>query len=147
MRIVVPYDFGPASEKALAWAANLKARAGALPLHVIHVVNPLPVSAPDMVVVPALSERDIAELRGRLRRAVQKTDASASSEVILAPSTGRAITDAARRLEADLIAMGTHGRAGLSRLMLGSVAEYVLRHASCPVLTVRAAPPEVAQEA
>jgi nucleotide-binding universal stress UspA family protein len=145
MRIIVPYDFGPASEKALAWAANLKTSAGALPLHVIHVVNPLPVSAPDMVVVPALSERDIAELRGRLGRAVQKTDASASSEVILAPSTGRAIIDAARRLEADLIAMGTHGRAGLSRLMLGSVAEYVVRHASCPVLTVRAAPPEVAQ--
>src|SRR5438105_11382148 len=43
----------------------------------------------------------------------------------------------ARELPADLIVMGTHGRTGIGRLLMGSVAEHVMRHAPCPVLTVR----------
>jgi len=47
------------------------------------------------------------------------------------------IVETAQETEADLIVMGTHGRAGLTRLVMGSVAEDVLRHAPCPVLTIR----------
>lgn len=52
-------------------------------------------------------------------------------------SPHRAIVDAAKRLRADLIVMGTHGRTGMARVLLGSVAETVVRHAHCPVLTIR----------
>jgi nucleotide-binding universal stress UspA family protein len=48
------------------------------------------------------------------------------------------IVRVAREVEADLIVMGTHGRSGLGRLLLGSVAEQVMRHATCPVLTLKA---------
>jgi nucleotide-binding universal stress UspA family protein len=53
----------------------------------------------------------------------------------------RAIVDAAKQPGTDLIVMGTHGRTGMSRLLLGSVAELVIRHAPCPVLTVRGGKP------
>ncbi|MEZ4502797.1 MAG: universal stress protein [Dehalococcoidia bacterium] len=59
---------------------------------------------------------------------------------ILEGHPGSAIVDAARDLGADVIVMATHGRAGLGRALLGSVADHVVRHASCPVLLVR--PPE-----
>ena len=146
-RILVAYDFSPASARALAWAADLQRTAGGLPVHAVHVVNPVPaVSAPEMM-VPALTETDVSEIARALERAVQEIDAAVTSAVILAAAPGAAIVDAAKRLEADLIVMGTHGRGGFSRLVLGSVAEYVVRHAACPVVTVRSAPAEAARAA
>jgi universal stress protein A len=53
-------------------------------------------------------------------------------------AVGDIIVDAARAGGADLIVMGTHGRTGVRRLVLGSVAEHVLRHAECPVVSVHA---------
>ena len=138
-QIVVAYDFGPASEKALQWAIELQRGLGGLPVHVIHVLNPVPLLGAEAV-LPALSEDDIAEVRDELKHAVREHGVAAVTEVVVAQPTGEAILEAARRLEADLIVMGTHGRGGLRRIALGSVAEHVVRHASCPVVTVRAEP-------
>jgi len=138
-QILIAYDFGPASEKALRWAIELQRGLGALPLHVVHVLNPVPLVGAESV-LPALSEDDIAEVREELKRAVHEHGAPAITEVVVAQLTGEAILETAGRLQADLIVMGTHGRGGLRRIALGSVAEYVVRHASCPVVTVRAEP-------
>jgi universal stress protein A len=140
-RILVPYDFGSSSAKALEWAADLQGTVGGLPVHVIHVVNPLPpLISPEVVMT--LSEQDLGEIAASLKRAVQTIHIAATTELVSASSPGHAIVDAATRVKADLIAMGTHGRTGLARLVLGSVAEYVVRHAPCPVVTIRAAPAE-----
>jgi universal stress protein A len=145
-QILVPYDFSPASAKALAWAADLQRSLGDLPVHVIHVVDPLPVTAPEMLLA-VLSERDLKEIAEALSRAVRESKITATTEVILAPAAGHMIVDVARRRNIDLIAMGTHGRGGLSRLVLGSVAEFVVRHAPCPVVTVREEAADAAQAA
>lgn len=58
-------------------------------------------------------------------------------EHVIAGSAGPAIVEATARLDADLVVMATHGRGGLGRAMLGSVADHVVRHAGCPVLLVR----------
>jgi len=136
LRVLVAYDFGPACAKALAWAADLKATVGGPPVHVVHVVNPTPPLAPPDV-MPVLSAQDVAGIADSLRREVHDVDAEATTEVVLEASTGEAVLAAARRLGANLIVMGTHGRGGIPRLVLGSVAEQVVRHASCPVVTVR----------
>ena len=144
-QILVPYDFSPASAKALAWAADLQRTVGALPVHVIQVVNTMPlVASPEMSTLPALSEKELSDLADELERAVHELETTATTEVIPAPSAGNCIVETARRVKADLIAMGTHGRGGLSRLVLGSVAEYVVRHAPCPVVTVRDSPAKAA---
>jgi nucleotide-binding universal stress UspA family protein len=139
-RILVAYDFSPAAHNALAWALDLQRTAAGPPAHVIHVVNPVPsVAVPEMTAFPAPSEAEIAALREQLDRDVRAQSAEATTEVIRAPWIASAILEAARRTNSNLIVMGTHGRKGLTRLMLGSAAEYVVRHAECPVVTLHSA--------
>ena len=136
-RILVAYDFSPAAQTALAWALDLQRTTGGAPVHVLHVVNPVPaVALPEMTAFPAPSEAEIAALARELEREVRKRSGDATTEVVRAPWIASAILEAGRRVTADLIVMGTHGRKGLSRLMLGSAAEYVVRHADCPVVTL-----------
>jgi universal stress protein A len=145
-RILVAYDFSPAARNALAWALDLQRSTGARPVHVLHIVSPVPsVALPEMTAFPAPSEKEIAALAQQLERDVRGRSADATSEVVRAPWIASAILEIARRIEADLIVMGTHGRKGLSRLMLGSAAEYVVRHAECPVVTLHSAAGESAQ--
>ena len=140
-RILVPTDFSPTAEIALQYAIDL-APAGAS-IHVIHVVDVtgLLASYPDgMYVDPAALRADlVAEAQTRLCDAVRKVPseyATVSTEVFVGRPVG-AIVEAAKMRKADLIVMGTHGRGALAHLVLGSVAERVLRTAQCPVLTVR----------
>lgn len=141
-QILVPFDFSPASQRALAWAADLQSTTGGSPVHVIHVVTPPKVVAPE-IPVPALSPEDVEQIAALLRTAVHKVEIAASTEVIVAGSVGSAILDSAAHVQAGLIVMGTHGRSGLKRLVLGSVAEHVVRNAGCPVVVMR--PPEPAE--
>ncbi|HTO99458.1 MAG TPA: universal stress protein [Myxococcales bacterium] len=140
-RILVAYDFSPAAQSALAWALDLHHSAGGDPVHVLHVINPVPaVAMPEMTTWPALSEAEMAALARQLESDVRERSADAVAEVVRAPWIASAILEAARRLKADLIVMGTHARKGVSRLMLGSAAEYVVRHAECPVVTLHSPP-------
>ena len=69
--------------------------------------------------------------------AAKQQAAHASAQVLVGGGTvGDIVLDAAREVRADLIVMGTHGRSGLKRLVLGTIAEHVLRLAECPVVTV-----------
>jgi nucleotide-binding universal stress UspA family protein len=142
-QILVPYDFGGASQKALAWAADLQRTVSGLPLHVMHVLDPAPLVSTDSV-VRLLGADEIEEIRDELKEAVRAKGALAATEVVLAPFVPGVILSEALRLHANLIVMGTHGRSGLRRAVLGSVAEYVVRHADCPVVTIRGAPADEA---
>ncbi|HEU4730207.1 MAG TPA: universal stress protein [Kofleriaceae bacterium] len=135
--ILVPVDFSPCSERALDYACALGAKLGAK----IHVVNALGTLLPELSV--ALTDQMIATLRHNNTEALAKLIEPRRKLVTIGETRvvdddpRDAILKAAREVHADLIVIGTHGRRGLSRMLLGSVAEAVLRRASCPVLAVR----------
>lgn len=145
--ILVATDLGENSLPALRQARDLAKALGAR-LTVVHVIEPA--SAPPGLEGFALDgmpldwEQRIE--RGREAAARRNLDAMLQNErdpavpmeskVLLGLLPG-ALTDAVKDLAADLLVVGTHGRRGVAHFFLGSVAERVLRHASCPVLIVR----------
>lgn len=144
-RILHPTDFSPVAEAALAAALDMAVHFGA-ELHVLHVLEDTarPAASPDAT-LPAEDNLDIrlhevvnAQL-GRLHRTEQeRLRVEYSLEHDLAPAP--AIVRYAGTHRAGLIVMGTHGRHGVQRLFMGSVAERTVRRASCSVLTVREQP-------
>ena len=145
-RIIVAVDGSEPSDNALATALKL-AKEQRAKLRVIHVADILPPAAMGEAYVDVDAYRDAAVGVGReviasalaaARRARVRAEA-AVLEIVSHDASG-AIVDEAKRWRADLIALGTHGRTGLARLFLGSVAEGVVRHASVAVLLVRVAP-------
>lgn len=137
-RILVPFDFSLAAERALCWATDLQLslRAGALKL--IHVLPLLPFATSEAPHIPPPSEKDVLLVTSALRDAAACFAPGSEVQVLVEGQVGPAVIAAAQSYAADLIVMGTYGRGGVSRLILGSVADYVVRHASCPVVTVRA---------
>jgi nucleotide-binding universal stress UspA family protein len=139
-KILVPFDFSTSAERALAWAADLQRTTGAAPLHLVHAISSRPPGTGDVALDILLPNDDeIAGLRRSMVEAAQRHGAMATAVVaIRASAVGDIILDAAHDAGADLIVMGTHGRSGVKRLLLGSVAEHVLRHSDCPVVTLHA---------
>jgi nucleotide-binding universal stress UspA family protein len=138
-RILCPVDFSESSTRALAHAAAL-ARWYAAQLTVLHVVptfDPMQVQAelgvPVQIVNPMTREEVVGSMRPFLEQAGVSPDAHLVAEAGDASTT---IVDQALTMRADLIVIGTHGRRGFKRLLLGSVTETVLHEAPCPVLTV-----------
>jgi nucleotide-binding universal stress UspA family protein len=119
--ILFPTDFSPASENAGKTAADFARHFGAT-LHIVHVVPP--------VTDPTPSPRALGDAVARLA-----PDLPVVSEILSGPMARR-IVGYAKRTGIDLIVVGTHGRTGVSHLLLGSVAEAVVRRAPCRVLTV-----------
>jgi universal stress protein A len=146
-RILVPVDFSASSEAAVNYALEL-ARPFEAAVHLLNVVeDPLAAGVWSAQAYTAeiagLQVNLVRDAEARLRESVPPGAATVSTEV----RTGRAerqILDVARERSIDLIVMGTHGRTGIAHVVMGSVAERVVRHAPCPVLTVR--PPALAAE-
>jgi len=141
-RLLVPTDFSATSEIAFNYALDMAARDGAS-IHLLHVIEDASFAAayPDglYVELPGLRDQLIGEAQKRLD-AVAAVCAAAKVEAATQVIVGRpsdAITAEANTRGTDLIVMGTHGRGGLAHLLLGSVAERVVRSAACPVLIVR----------
>jgi nucleotide-binding universal stress UspA family protein len=133
--VLFPTDFSPASEAAARTATEM-ARQWGVTLHIIHVVPPVTDPGDS---VEALSQAS-ATLGNGLRMETALLNGRVANQIIRY----------ARDKHIALIVLGTHGRTGLSRALLGSVAESVARLAQCPVLTVppvvgRAAPAEVSE--
>jgi nucleotide-binding universal stress UspA family protein len=149
-QIICPVDFSEPSARALAHATAI-ARWYDATLTVLHVVptfDPMQVRGdlgdPVHVVTPPSREQVLEEMSHSLNLPVVSplaTPVAASGD----PQT--TIIDLAISTRADLIVMGTHGRRGFKRLLLGSVTESVLREAPCPVLTVPAHAPQTVSEA
>ncbi|MBM3778986.1 MAG: universal stress protein [Acidimicrobiia bacterium] len=142
--ILVPVDFSDHSEAAVTYAAQLAERLGAS-LNLLHVVE-------DPVATGAwgsdLQVPDLPRIREHIARASEErlktfadTVGTGGAPFVTTVLVGRAhdaILDCAREIDADLIVMGTRGRSGLAHMLMGSVAERVVRHAACPVLTLHA---------
>ncbi len=142
-QILVPTDFGEVADAALTYGRELAGRFGAT-LHVLHVAENIYVTtfgAENYAAVAPDLQRQLEEgARVRLNELVIDSDGSGphtNAVVMTAASPAFAIIDYAKENGIDLIVMGTHGRGALAHLLLGSVAERVVRLASCPVLTVR----------
>jgi nucleotide-binding universal stress UspA family protein len=133
-RILVPTDFGEAADAALRYGQTLAERFGA-DLHVLHVVdNPfLQARFADSAAVEASARHQLAH---RVATAAA-SGCHAQAVVRKFDSAEDAIVAYARSEAIDLIVMGTHAREGAVHLLMGSIAERVVRVASCPVLVVR----------
>ena len=143
-KILVPIDFSPSAGKALDVAAEFaeKHDAEVVLLHAYHVSVPMTthVAAGGPVLPTGFYEqiRENAQHKvDELAEQVAKWGVKASGRAVGEPAS-IAIVDAAEKLPADLIVMGTRGNTGLKHVLLGSVAERVIRHAPCPVVTVKA---------
>jgi nucleotide-binding universal stress UspA family protein len=140
-RIVVAVDSSSCANRALEFAISL-AKAEGSTLSFCSVADPSAVhgALEPMVIV----ERTLEAIDHDADHAVSEATAKAKSAGVAADGTAlkgdpaREILAFAERLSADAIVMGTHGRSGLPRLLMGSVAEGVLRSATIPVVTVRA---------
>jgi nucleotide-binding universal stress UspA family protein len=143
-RILVPTDFSEYSQRAAEYALSLAERMGAS-VDVLHVWEPPSHLEPEtLVMVPGdpgtpLETLGLAEA-GRLLRAWTERYRSSPVPLHVHLERGAAAETIVRFAERgyDLIVMGTHGRTGLARLFMGSVAQKVAVRASCPVLTVHA---------
>src|SRR5262245_59069946 len=98
-----------------------------------------------MVVVPPVQE-DLAALKEQLFKVKCPDPAVRVAHRLEDGDPARAIVQVAREVPCDLIILGTHGRRGLARLLMGSVAEQVVRKAPCPVVTVRTPFPAAPRE-
>ena len=142
-RILCPVDFSDASQHALEHAAVIAGWYGAR-VTALHVVTPVylvegPLLFTDLPAASTPTVADHAAREAELRRWVEALDTTGlPTDVRIEEGHGTAarILACAASLPADLIVMGTHGRSGFERLVLGSVTEKILRKASCPVLTV-----------
>jgi len=133
--ILHPTDFSDRSAHALRLACSLARDYGAR-LVVLHVAEPPPPPYEQGVMLPVSADLD--EERADLERLAVPDDDVIRVERRFEKGDPAAVTlRVADELHADLIVMGTHGRTGLSRLLMGSVAEKVVRRATCPVLTVK----------
>ncbi len=138
-QIICPVDFTESSVRALAYAAAF-ARwydAHLTVLYVVPTFDPMQVRGdlgdPVRVVTPMPREQVLTEMSRSLNLAAVSPRATPIAE---AGDPQATIIDQAVSTKADLIVMGTHGRRGFKRLLLGSVTEAILREAPCPVLTV-----------
>jgi universal stress protein A len=141
-KILVPIDFGLHSAEALRRAVDVARHYGAS-LKLVYAYEPLDYALPEgyALYTPEQVGQLLEDFRDRLRAAAREVESQGAREVTHEVLTGPAageIVEHARAQGFDLIVMGTHGRRGLSHLLMGSVAERVLRTAPCPVLTVKA---------
>jgi len=134
-RILVPTDFSPQSAGALDYARDLAQQFGAS-LHLLHIAN-RPLLAEGLAAEALISEEFESDMVRETEARMRKLAPEAASTDVVFGYANKSIVDWASRLGADLIVMGSHGRSGIAHLMLGSVAEAVVRTAPCPVLTVR----------
>jgi nucleotide-binding universal stress UspA family protein len=143
-KILVPVDGSPTSARGLAEAIALAKIVGGK-IRLVHIVN-------ELIIAPAYpagmhSGQVIESMRAHGKSVVEASEkqvraAGVEPESVMIESVGGAagdiIVEQAGKWGAELIVLGTHGRRGLRRMVLGSDAEHVVRHASVPVLLVRA---------
>lgn len=134
-RILVATDFSRQAGKALDWAWSL-ARAYGAKLVLLHVIDVFSLAEVGCV-MGGIDPLHLLREQAQKRMSEYKTLVPDAETAIREASPRPVIVEAALELDCQLIVMGTHGRSGLAHLLLGSVAEYVVRNSKVPVLTVR----------
>ncbi len=139
-RILWPTDFSPTAKAALPYAADLAADYGAQ-LVLLHVVPVTSMYVPEVsgAVWMDIQKRARVAAAQDLRRLAEKVKGQGirTHTVVAQGVPFDQILRVAKKLRCDLIVLATHGRTGLKHVLMGSVAENVVRRAPCPVLTVR----------
>ena len=141
-RILFPTDFSDSARSAQQYAKTLAEQFGA-ELHLLHVVSELTMPLADSLWSMTDAEQQL-RIQHANRRLPEEVGAQWSKEhrTVCAVKVGHTVEEImnySNEHEIDLIVIGTHGMTGLSRLLLGSVAEKLVRLATCPVLTVHPA--------
>jgi len=143
-KILVPVDGSDTATRGLEEAIRLAAGSQST-IRLVHIVNPIALAVA-YGGSPTLSDDYVAGLHAEGKTVLQQAEAlvrqaGLRSESVLLETlndnTGELLIQQATQSSADLIAMGTHGRRGLGRLVLGSTTEYILRHSNVPMLLVR----------
>jgi nucleotide-binding universal stress UspA family protein len=137
--ILVPTDFSAGSRLALDYAIKLADRLGAS-VHLVHVLEDPAVTAlwtQAYVDLDALRKERRCGARQAMNALLQQIAPARVTDEITSGPVAQTIASVAADHGADFIVMGTHGRTGLAHVLVGSVAEQVMRTAGCPVLTVR----------
>ena len=139
-RILCPLDFSHGSQEALRLAIRF-ARERRAELVVMHVWYVPPTGLGDFPFPRGIAERIVGQATQSLDAAAEKARAAGVTPVtsqLVQGVPGWTIVEAARKDPAiELVVVGTHGRTGLARVLVGSVAEYVVRHAPCAVVVAR----------
>jgi len=134
-KIMFPTDFSHTGDAALEMATVLAHDAGAT-LLIVHVEEP-PVAYGGGEMYYGLPEPAHDEIRRMLKEVVPTRSDVKFEHRLVTGDPPSAVVRLAEEENVDLIVMGTHGRTGLGRLLMGSVAEAIVRRASCPVLTYK----------
>lgn len=134
--IVVATDFSHTSDAALRLATML-ARDTRAKLHIVHVSEPRPAYTVAGVYASLPAGNEFADAYRQLQE-VRPSDSGVPCEHrLLIGAPADEIVKYAQEQQADMIVIGSHGRTGLGRLLLGSVAEAIVRQAGCPVMTIK----------
>ena len=133
-KILFPTDFSESSEAALkhAVAVARERNATLLIVHVLETPGVVPVGA-----YTALAHAEDREREDKLREILPAESGVQIEHQMVRGAAADGILQVAQRENVELIVMATHGRSGLTHLLMGSVAEHVVRRATCPVLTLR----------
>jgi nucleotide-binding universal stress UspA family protein len=146
-RILCPVDFSDFSRHALDYAVGIARWYGA-EITALHVIPPimsmLPVSGEGLYPPLVFRPEELQQFRGELESFARDSGVEAAHAEVVQGSVAGEIVRCATELPADLLVMGTHGRSGFDRLMLGSVTEKLLRKSPSPLLTVPPRSPAVA---
>ena len=139
--VLLPYDFSDAADAAVSEALGMVEKT--TKLFVVHVLIPLNIVSPEPGFIEDIAYDD-AYREGTLNRMKERVRDEHDRMVysVRVGNPGHEIVNHAKEIDADFIIMPSHGRTGIARLLLGSVAERVLRLAECPVIVLRHATPE-----
>ena len=145
-RVLAPTDFSATRKTPFALPAPLAERFGA-ELHLVHVLSEIIPAGPDPLLMPVMPPQFYQENENRAKETLRTADPAflgqdrpSSSRRCGGEARSRPSSTTAQEHQIDMIVIATHGRTGLSHVLLGSVAERIVREAICPVLTIRDSP-------
>lgn len=135
-KILVPFDFGDSSHRAVDKALELVASPSQI--NIVHAIPTFIPLAPEGMPIEWSDDHERLEQAKRLLLEEFKGDRYTGVQMsVLVGDPGIVCTEHATEIGAELIVLPSHGRTGLARLILGSVAEEILRHSKCPVLVLK----------
>ena len=134
-QVLIPVDFSGDSLKAVDTALALVDDPSRL--HVLHVLPPLAANDPAVLWDAVSEETATQRVKDRLKELFGSARYAGHTDAVVFGAPAAEIASYAENIGADLIVLPSHGRTGMKRLLIGSVAERVVRHAHCPVLVLR----------
>jgi nucleotide-binding universal stress UspA family protein len=140
-KVLFPTDFSDCAKTAQEYAAAIAGQFGA-ELHVLHVLADVMMMMPEPGSALSLPPNYLLDLKQEAQRSLERIQFAGGGPSLRVLRMGNPFVEIVKyagEAEIDLIVIGTHGRSGLMHLLLGSVAERVVRKAQCPVLSVRPA--------